>query len=246
MRLLLVTLLTLSHWLFSFNSAFTFTANTCVINGIRKSTHLQSSLAEVEALLARARALRVDAESAEKDLQKNVIDKKSNKNSELDKNIDSLFFSGSEPIDKLRDKRLATDCLVGIVQRLHEREMIAKGLSHVEAVVGDSDNMDFELVSTTDEEEVVRLEGLIDKLLETSAVLDNEFRERESGNSSEKTADWSHYTHGQLEDTLREKANNVRREQSDQFKRRQEEFKESVVRKFNRSADDDKGPGSGL
>mmetsp|Transcript_41019 Transcript_41019/g.47945 ORF Transcript_41019/g.47945 Transcript_41019/m.47945 type:complete len:216 (-) Transcript_41019:173-820(-) len=157
-----------------------------------------------------------------------------------------FFFSGSEPIDKLRDKRLATDCLVGIVQRLHEREMIAKGLSHVEAVVGDSDNMDFELVSTTDEEEVVRLEGLIDKLLETSAVLDNEFRERESGNSSEKTADWSHYTHGQLEDTLREKANNVRREQSDQFKRRQEEFKESVVRKFNRSADDDKGPGSGL
>jgi len=77
--------------------------------------------------LARARALRVDAESAEKDLQKNVIDKKSNKNSELDANIDSLFFSGSEPIDKLRDKRLATDCLVGIVQRLHEREMIAKG-----------------------------------------------------------------------------------------------------------------------
>ena len=119
-------------------------------------------------------------------------------------------------------------------------------MNHVEAVVGDSDNMDFEVVSTTDEEEVVRLEGLIDKLLETSAVLDNEFRARESGKSSDKTADWSHYTHGKLEDTLREKANNVRREQSDQFKRRQEEFKESVVRKFNRSADDDKGPGSGL
>ena len=73
MRLLLVTVLTLSHWLFSFNSAFTFTTNTCVKNGIRKSTHLKDSLAEVEALLAKARALRVDAESAEKDLHKNLV-----------------------------------------------------------------------------------------------------------------------------------------------------------------------------
>lgn len=183
---------------------------------------------DVEALLAKARALRVEAESAENNLRESVLEKKSVKNKEIDGNIDDLFFSGVEPIDKLRDNRLATDCLVGIVQRLYEREMIAKGLDHVEAIASKTDNVDFEVVSTTDDEEVVRLEGLIDKLVETASTLDEEYHATQNKRGlKDKTTNWSHYTEGNLESNLRSKANDIRREHSEQFKKREQAHNEA-------------------
>ena len=81
--------------------------------------------------------------------------------------------------DRLREKRLASDMLVRVVERLHEREVAAKGLDHVEPSVH-HDQVTFKRVAQPDDEELARIQGLVHKLIEAAEVLDKEFIEQKS------------------------------------------------------------------
>jgi hypothetical protein len=81
--------------------------------------------------------------------------------------------------ERLREKRLALDMLVRIVERLHEREVAARGLEHVEPSIH-HDNVTFKRVAQADEVELRYVQGLVDQLIEAAEVLDREFINQKS------------------------------------------------------------------
>eukprot|EP01083_Nonionella_stella_P095508 268162_1 len=92
---------------------------------------------DVERLLRKARELREEVKAGEDALHSDLIQKKATKDAATDSIIDYLFPSGEEDgvsalCERLRKKRLASDMLVRVVERLHEREVAARGLEHVE------------------------------------------------------------------------------------------------------------------
>jgi vacuolar-type H+-ATPase subunit I/STV1 len=147
----------------------------------------------------------------------------------------------SSLVDRIRQKRPGMATLEAIVDRLDEREVAAKGLDHVEfkLVGGDTaetSNVEFERVhqpNQQDQAELERLEGRIDQLLEAVAVLDEEFRatKQSKGESYVAHAEAEHWGGGKCAHHLTSRVREIRRERSDQFQKRMEEFREAQRRK---------------
>jgi len=217
--------------------------NTQTATARRRPTYLSSSTkdgeTEVERLLRKARELRAEAEAAEQDMHNSLLDKKDKEDGDTDRLIDTLFpkSSSSSSLDqvaaRLRDKRLSIDTLTKMIKRLHERECSAKGYEYVKASVR-LNNVKFERVKTNkDDAEAARLFQVISQLIDGMAVLDEEFLKKkvEKGEKYNTYLDTEHWDAGNCSKTLTSRIRALRRENDEQFKKRQEEYAESLKNK---------------
>ena len=138
---------------------------------------------EAEALLRRARELKAEAAEAEKQVHDSLLSKKVQRDAGTDKTIDHFFpHDGADGdmdlaglVQRIKSKRPSSDLLLRVVDRLHERECAAQGLAHVEPSVH-HDHTDFHLTkSEVDEQELKRVGGLIDRLIDAAKVFDEEW-----------------------------------------------------------------------
>ncbi|KAL7544894.1 hypothetical protein ACHAWF_008262, partial [Thalassiosira exigua] len=139
---------------------------------------------EAERLLQKARELREQVKAGEDELHSTLLQRKKARDAATDAIIADLFPSDAEDgtsalCDRLRGKRLASDALVRVVERLHEREVAARGFEHVEPSVH-HDRVTFKRVAQPDEAKLGRIQGLVDRLIEAAEVLDKEFIDEKS------------------------------------------------------------------
>lgn len=177
----------------------------------------ESVESEAERLLRKARELRAAAEQAQHEVKGELTQKKKSKDAQLDMIIDGLFFPSERDtslVDRLRGKRCCMDTLENIIVRIDERETAAKGLD-----VKDTDAV----------KEAERLEGLVDQLLEACSVLDEEFRSQKNskGEAFVAHAEEEHWGGGKSAERLEARIKEIRRERSEQFQKRQAEFREA-------------------
>lgn len=192
---------------------------------------------EAEALLRKARELKAAAAAAEESLHNSLLEKKAKRDADTDSIIDKLFPIGEDAVEsvveRLKAKRLSTDCLVRLVERLHEREVTARGIAHVEPSIH-HDHTDFKVItSKVDSTELDRVSGLVDRLISASKILDEEWiRDKEAKGEKYRThTEAEHWTAGDLAKILDDKVKDLRREHDDQFRRRQEEYYEAALKK---------------
>lgn len=212
---------------------------TSTMTASRSTSTSLNMNAEVEALLRKAKELREQAESDETRLHTDLINKKKEKDDDKDKIIEELFPPGlsrdnagiEQVAETMQAKKLSADCLKRVVERLHEREICARGLSHVESSVHQT-HVTFEVVADVNEGDLARVEGLITMLIDAASVLDVKMRKKqEEDPSSKHIVDSTHYSSGKLGKVLKEKANFLGREHDDQFKKRSEEYYEAARKK---------------
>ena len=142
---------------------------------------------EAERLLRKARELREAVKSGEDELHTTLLQRKKTRDAATDSMIAQLFPNDAKDdnggvyalCERLREKRLALDMLVRIVERLHEREVAARGVEHVEPSVH-HDNVTFKRVAQADEAELRNVQGLVDQLIEAAEILDGEFIKQKS------------------------------------------------------------------
>lgn len=196
---------------------------------------------EAEALLRRARELKAEAAEAEKQVHDSLLSKKVQRDAGTDKTIDHFFpHDGADGdmdlaglVQRIKSKRPSSDLLLRVVDRLHERECAAQGLAHVEPSVH-HDHTDFHLTkSEVDEQELNRVGGLIDRLIDAAKVFDEEWhKEKEAkGDPYRNHNELVHWAAGDVAKALTEKAKDLRREHDDNFKKRQAEFYDAVKKK---------------
>mmetsp|Transcript_53145 Transcript_53145/g.64017 ORF Transcript_53145/g.64017 Transcript_53145/m.64017 type:complete len:247 (+) Transcript_53145:52-792(+) len=197
------------------------------------------SKSEAEALLRKARELRAEAEAAETELHTNLVQKKASEDAETDRIIEELFpFPDQDENDaaimanRLKQKRVSTPTLIKVVERLHEREVIAKGVEHVEPSVHHN-HVKFERVVTPNTEELSRVVGLVDKLIAGATILDEDFAKEQNAKGGEvvKHADANHWTPGDLSKILKERVHYLEREHDEQFQHRLEEYYDAALKK---------------
>ena len=198
---------------------------------------LMSALSDAEALLAKARALREQAEEEEHKLHSTLIEKKNCQNVETDNVIQKLFPLNEEKVEsdsaikalakRIEEHKLSTVMLERVVERLHEREIAARGLEHVEPS-NHHDQVQFIRVAKPQQEDLVRVQGLIQRLIDAAEVVDEKYLKREQNHHH---VDASHWSRGNLSKVLKEKAHFLGREHEDEFKKRLEEFYEAARKK---------------
>jgi len=245
-----------------FSNAFSTSSTTRQLQhhekNIVKGEHIILSMAagseqlsRVEKLLAKAKELRAQAEADEIKLQSSVLEKNNSEDSKTDIIIDELFPSLKESITlkaiakRITEKRLSKDMLLRVVERLHCREVAAKGLERVERVKPSpqQSQITFERIEKGNEEELARVEGLVDLLIAAAKIVDEDFlrnqleRRGEKGKVVMHSVDYSHWSSGELSKVLREKANFLGREYDEQFKNRLEEFYEAARKKGSTRSD---------
>lgn len=228
------------------------------------------SESEIDALLRKARELRAEAQAEEEQLHSTLIEKKLCHDEEMDDAINQIFYprlqlrkqnqsnaniGHEEPLDygdkehivhRLRQCQFSTEKLKDIVTRLHEREIKARGLQHVETKrygeVGK--HVKFEVVKSPneDKEELQKVVGLVDRLIAAAAVIDEDYwKEKRVQGEKMKLhhSDIEHWTMGNLAKILKDRADNLGREHSEQFKTRLAEYYEAARRKDIDDDDDD-------
>lgn len=242
---LLQSLVLLSANAWSITHAFAPSPPVAIGRPGYSTTRLQATAeTEVEHLLRKARELREEVKAGEDALHTTLIQKKQTRDDATDATIAQLFpneSSSSEDgdgvcalCDRLRSKRLASDVLVRIVERLNEREVAARGLEHVEPSMH-HEQVTFARVSTPDETELARLQGLVERLIEAAEVLDREFIEQKSECGEKIThSDIMHWGGGNIAGIIKEKAKDLGREHDEQFRNRLASFYEAATRKHSR------------
>jgi len=196
---------------------------------------------EAEKLLRKARQLASEAAADEEVLRASLCEKKSSRNAKTDAFIDKLFPVETEAdkddvdvVNRLRAKSPSTDFLCRVVERLHEREIAAKGLQHVESS-SDTDHSQFRVVADPDEAELCRVEGLIDRIVVAAVTLDQERMARKSASGGEEGvvhhSEQVHWAAGNVGKILKDKVGDLRREHDDQFQKRQKSFYDAAKRK---------------
>lgn len=204
-----------------------------------------SALSDARELLAKAKALREQAESDEASLHATLVTKKDLQNQDLDALIDVLFPLDMPREDKsvcklavsrtIETKKCSVQQLKNVVTRLHDREMAAKGEDHVEPTHHET-TVKFERVSGRDDAELNRVSGLIPMLIDAATILDEKARaeaEAKGGGSDavvHKT-DQSHWASGHLSEALSDKADFLGRAHDDQFKNRLQEYYDAAKKK---------------
>lgn len=226
----------------------------------RQSSLQSTTESEVEALLRKARELRAQAQQDEAQLHSTLIEKKQEHDNDTDAVIDKLFpaSDGYLPklkidaddkqkeayrqkegqivnaiVDRLHQHQYSTDKLKDVVSRLVEREVSARGLKHVEPNTLQG-HVAFEVVASPNDEELKRVEGLAERLVEAAKVIDEEYwKEKRVKGEDLKLhhSDVIHWTTGNLSTILKEKLGFLGREHDEQFKKRSEDYYEAARRK---------------
>ena len=213
----------------TFGFATAFVNPTCRL--LCTSSQLSATHAETaERLLRRARELREASQREEDDLHATLIQKKREKDDATDAIIFQLFKSKNDLVQTLREKRLASVMLVRIVERLHEREIAARGLEHVEPSLH-HDQVIFKRVAQPDEVELAKIEGTVHQLIAAAEVLDQEFFDQKSVGDKITHAEMIHWGGGHIATILKDKVKELGREQDDQFQARLQSFYEAANRK---------------
>ena len=130
MQLLLLILLATTNLNAITNAFVSQSSLSTIVHHVHRDTTQLHTTAQTEAerLLAKARALREEASREDELLHTTLLTKKYAQDSATDSLIDELFPGNvDDVVHRLREKRLASDMLVRIVERLHEREISAKG-----------------------------------------------------------------------------------------------------------------------
>ena len=130
MQLLLLILLATTNLNDTANAFASQSSLSTIVHHVQRDTTQLHTTAQTEAerLLAKARALREEASREDELLHTTLLTKKYAQDSATDSLIDELFPGDvDDVVRRLREKRLASDMLVRIVERLHEREIAAKG-----------------------------------------------------------------------------------------------------------------------
>jgi len=223
-----------------------------------------SALSDARELLAKAKALREQAESDEASLHATLVTKKDLQNQDLDALIDVLFPLDMPREDKsacklavsrtIETKKCSVQQLKNVVTRLHEREIAAKGEDHVESTRTPTQDDDtqgqgavkFERVSSgsRDDAELNRVSGLIAMLIDAATILDEKARaEAEAkggaGEEAQHKVDQSHWASGHLSEALSEKALFLGRAHDEQFKNRLQEYYDAATKKEGSSKNSD-------
>jgi len=194
-----------------------------------------SDQSEVDRLLQRARELRESALQAEHQVHVALAEKKAHDDEKTDQLIHELFFSPSSSssststlVDRLHEKNLSIETLERIVDRLDEREAIAEGKEHVRLVHQDG-KATFERISLKDDEELGRIRGKIEELIQGVAVLDDEIRQKKNANGENRFThtESQHWGSDKRAERLTNRAHEIRRERDEQFQKRLEEFYEA-------------------
>lgn len=197
--------------------------------GVR-TTFLFSTASEAERLLKKARELREQAMCEENQIHLSLAEKQAAEHAKTDHLIDCLFFdkSGGTLVDRLHNKKLSIDTLEKIVDRLDEREVIAEGNDHVHLVLNDG-VAGFDRASLRNDEELAKIQGKIDALIEAAAVLDNEFRRAKDtkGEAYVAHTEDQHWGSDRRAERLTNRAHEIRREREDQFQKRLNDFYEA-------------------
>ena len=175
----------------------------CATSSVTTKLHaIGAAETEAERLLRKVKELRREVKAGEDELHTTLIARKKTLDTATDSTIAHLFptivvDSGALTTsdgggdddddgvcalcDRLRQKRLASDVLVRIVERVHEREVAARGLEHVAPSMDRDDRVtNFVRVSQPNEVELIKIRGLVDRLIEAAEVLDREFIEQKS------------------------------------------------------------------
>lgn len=202
-----------------------------------------SAISDAQALLAKAKALREQAEAEEDKLHSTLIEKRHCQNMETDSVIRKIFpravahSSGSDSsidqntmavANRIDELKLSTQMLERVVERIHEREIAARGLEHVELSTH-HEQVEFVRVAAPQEEELARVQGLIQRLIDAAEVLDNEHLKKNA--KEHHHADATHWSRGTLSKVLKDKAHFLGREHDEEFKNRLQEFYEAARKK---------------
>lgn len=188
-----------------------------------------------EELLAKARALRQEAEAQESSLHSELMRNRSRKDAETDQLIQQLFADKDvrNIARRMEEKKISVMMLERVVDRLNEREISARGLDHVEH--GHSTGT-FQRVRETDERELKAVEGLIQLLIQAADVLDTKvLKERaekeKKGEPAHHHVDSTHWSSGELGKHLKDKAKFLGREHEEQWKKRMEDYYKAAMKK---------------
>ena len=207
------------------------------INKEKTSSSALTMAMDAEALLRKARQLKLEAEAAEQALHKDLLEKKQCKDSDLDDCVDFLFPANGNSmeglVNRLKESHWSTDKLMQITKRIHEREISAQGKGYVQASLH-RDRTKFEKVSAVNREDLARVEGLIDRLIEAAEFIDEEYMAERRKSKEPKHlshVDMDHWTVGDLAGNLRRQVGELRREHEDQFQQRLESFYEAQRKK---------------
>mmetsp|Transcript_9261 Transcript_9261/g.11692 ORF Transcript_9261/g.11692 Transcript_9261/m.11692 type:complete len:257 (-) Transcript_9261:163-933(-) len=212
--------------------------NQATYYNVRHGTTIRtymSSMTDVEKLLAKARELREQAASDEHKLHSNLIEKKNCKNAEIDNVIQKLFPVTETPspstikalAKRIQDQMISSSMLKKVVERLHEREIAARGLEHVESSTQDN-KVKFTRVADPQQEELAKVQGLIQQLIDAAKLIDEEYLKK---GETHHHVDATHWSSGNLSKLLKEKAQYLGREHEEQFKNRLEEYYEAARKK---------------
>ena len=237
----------------SLTHAFTPTAKQNAFVNTKSSTPTYSALQATSAdkidaqrLREKARRLMEEVKKQEDALHSNLIEKKKSQDAATDAIISQLFPANDEGstcdvADRLRNKRLASDTLVKVVERLHEREIAARGLEHVEPSVS-NESVTFARVAEPNEKELAAIQGLVDRLIEAADVLDREFVTQKSECDGKMMhSDIMHWGGGNIAGILKDKAKELGRAYDEQFRKRLESFYDAAKRKHSRDEVDSRG-----
>lgn len=230
--------------LYEFNGSFAFApVLTNKRASVKKIIRFASSNAnegetEVEQLLRRARELKAEADTQEQALRESRLNKKFKTDGETDAIIDNLFPIGErisvvELSTTLKENMWSTDKMLRIAGRLHEREVDAKGIEHVVSTI-ENDKTIYTRVEKVDEEDLERVTGLIDRIIEAADMIDEEYlkAKRDNKDTAHRThIERAHWTVGESAEFLKSKVKHMRREHEQQFKDRQNSFYEAQRKK---------------
>lgn len=220
------------------SQAFTVSKRVSPVSA--QALYSQVGTNDAEALLRKARELREQVEKNENELHQTLLAKKAAKDEKTDKMISCLFPLDQDDgsvrslCERLRAKRPASDMLVTIVERLHEREVAARGIEHVEPENGHDNAVSFKRVSAPNEQELEKIIGLVDRLIEAAEVLDEEFQGRKAAREEGATHSSDlHFGGGDLAGILKAKRLELGREHDDQFQERLQSFYDAAKRKHS-------------
>jgi hypothetical protein len=198
------------------------------------TTHRMSAISDAQALLAKAKALRQQAEADEHVLHSTLIEKKQCQDTETDTVIRDLFPLNEDGADvevlakRMEELKLSTSMYERVIERLHEREIAAKGVDHVEPS-HHNEQVKFVRVSNPHEEELSRVQGLTQRLIDAAEILDEEYLKNEK--SIHHHTDDTHWSKGKLSKVLKEKAHFLGREHEAQFQKRVQDYWEAAKKK---------------
>jgi hypothetical protein len=188
---------------------------------------------EAERFLRMAHKLREQAEQEEQQVHTQLHAKKTAEDQQLDHWIKELLGHSkgdAATVDRLHEKLPSMETLERVVDRLHERHLIACGQEHVQAEISTLDAAFERVTYTKDEEEADRLNGLVESLLAAVQVLDEELQ-REKKGAPIAHAESQHWGGDKKAQQLNNRWRELRREHEEQFLIRQESFVEAQRRK---------------